>query len=301
MQRLGKCQVRTRAYWITLLLALSTTAVAAAPVEAASSPTLTLRRLIQTTPFVGAAWSMQDNEGSAYVPKNSALWMVDDEGQRIFVVNRKTGRLQRTIGNRALAAAHLFRGTTKAGASRTRDLESVAYDAARDRLYVFSGSDCRPSTANCTLPSRPAVFRFDRREGRLRLHSYQPLAKGSRPTAAAWNPSNGDLYVGDGPSIRSYFYKRNRYGETVTVSGLNSIFGMDFTRTSLVVAHDGALLSRVNLSTRSLAWTVDLSPFHVRDARAVEIVRGRLLVSDGADNRPRASRYRYAVFVFDAA
>jgi hypothetical protein len=36
---------------------------------------------------------------------------------------------------------------------------------------------------------------------------------------------------------------------------------------------------------------------HVLDARGVEVVAGRFLVSDGADDRAASNPYRYAVFV----
>jgi hypothetical protein len=85
------------------------------------------------------------------------------------------------------------------------------------------------------------------------------------------------------------------------VAGVEDIGGMDFAARgrALVVSHSRTLLSRVDWATRSLAggWTVDLAPLQVRDARGVEVVGDRLLVSDGADDRPASSPYRYAVFV----
>jgi len=277
------------------------------PTQAASAadpPTLTLRRLIQTTPFVGSSRSMQDNEGSAYVSADRQLWMVDDEGQRIFAVNARTGALKRTIGKRALESVRRFRGSARAGNARSRDLESVAYDAARDRLYVFSGSDCWPSTTNCRVASKPTAFRFDRRAGRLRLHSFQPLPPGGNSNAAAWNPANRRLYVGDSQSIRRYDYRRNRHGSPIQVAGVGGLLGMDFTGDggALLVTHGGTMLSRVDWRSKSLVggWTVDLAPLEVRDPRGVEVVGGRLLVSDGDDDRATSSPYRYAVFVLDA-
>jgi len=244
---------------------------------------------------------MRDNEGSAYVPADRALWMVDDEGQRVFVVNARTGALERTISRRALESVRRFRGGPTAGNARSRDFESVAYDAARDRLYVFSGSDCWPSSENCQVASRPTVFRFDRRAGRLRLHSYQPLPAGTNCNAAAWNPGNHRTYLGDSQRIRRYDYARNRLGPATQVAGVAGIGGMDFTSggDALVVSHGVTMLSRVDWTTRSLAggWTVDLAPLQVQDARGVEVVGDRILVSDGDDDRTASSPYRYAVFV----
>lgn len=270
-------------------------------VRVAEAPSFEVRRLISTTPFAGSRRSMQDSEGSAYVPKDRALWMVDDEGQRIFVVDVRTGKLKRTIGRQALESVRRFGGGRTAGNARSRDLESMSYDAARDRLYAFSGSDCWPSTENCQVASRPTAFRLDRRAGRLQLHSYQPLPAGTHANAAAWNPGNRRTYLGDSEGIRRYDYQRNRRGPVTRVDGIGDIGGMDFTAggRALVVSHSTTMLSRVDWATRSLAggWTVDLAPLHVLDARGVEVVGDRLLVSDGADDRQASSPYRYAVFV----
>lgn len=308
MTRSSITAARRRTARLVAMLVSAAVVVAAAPVQGLATtgpPTLTVRRLIQTTPFVDSSWSMQDSEGSAYVPRDRALWLVDDLGRRIFVVDPRTGVLKRTIGSRVLRSARRFGGVDRAGPARARDMEAVAYDAARDRLYVFSGDDCWPSARRCLRQGRPAVFRFDRRNGRLRLHSFQPLPARSDATAAAWNPADGWLYASGGRAIRPYSYKQNRYGDAIQVAGLRRVLGMDFTRSgsALMVTHSRDRLSRVDWASRSLAggWTVDLSPFRVRDARAVAVIGGRFFVSDGADGRPSSSRYRYSVFVLGVA
>jgi hypothetical protein len=283
-----------------------TAALTVAPGQAvtgtsASSTELSRLRIIRTTPFVGSTTSMRDNEGSAYVKLDHALWLVDDNARRINIINPSTGALKRTIGPRVLAEARRYRGTQKAGESRSRDMESVAYDTARDRLYVFAGNDCKPSRDNCQLRSRPTVFRFDRISGKLRLHSFQPLASGFDNTAAAWNPNDRRLYVGHRRNIRAYSYTANSHGTAIQVEGLREIYGMDFNArgTALFVAHEGTLLSRARWADKSLSWTQDLTSFGVRDARGVEQIGGRLFVSDGYDDRRLRSRLRYAVFVFE--
>lgn len=290
---------------VVVLLAAPALAPQAVAEHAAETPTLTTQRLIQTTPFAGSRWSMQDNEGSAYVPADRALWLADDEGQRLFAVNARTGELQRTIGRRALESVRRFHGSAKAGNARSRDLESAAYDAARDRLYVFSGSDCWPSTTNCQVASKATAFRLDRRAGRFRLHSFQPLPRGRNSNAAAWNPANRRIYVGDSSTIRRYNYRRNRYGSPIQVDGVSGLLGMDFTGDgrALMVSHGDTLLSRVDWASRSLVggWTVDLAPLQVRDPRGVEVIGSRLFVSDGDDDRAASSPYRYAVFVLAAS
>jgi hypothetical protein len=286
------------------LLAVPALGTAARATSAAAPPDLAVRRIIETTPFRGSSRSMHDNEGSSYVAREKALWLVDDEGQRIFVVDVRSGKLKRTIGPKALAAVRRFDGRARAGIERSRDLESVAYDAARDRLYVFSGNDCWPSSVNCQVAARPTAFRLDRRKGRLRLHSYQPLVSDRNNNAAAWNPRSRRTFVGNSEEIRRYNYVKNRFGPPIQIAGVTGLLGMDFTADgrALLVTHQDTALSHVDWTTRSLSggWTVDLAPLQVSDARGVAVISDRFFVSDGADDRARSSRYRYAVFVLGA-
>lgn len=262
----------------------------------AAGAALALQRTILTTPFAGSKVSMQDNEGSAWVPRDNSLWLADDNGRRLYEVNARTGRLKRTIGERALAATRRFGGGARAGTRRVRDIEGLAYDAARDRLYAFSGKCCESSV-------RPTVFRLTRQSGRLRLTSYQSLSRRSDNTAAAWDPRTERIYVGHGDTIRAYSYGNNSYGKRIRVPKLDDILGMDFTAdgSDLYVTRYGRRLSRVDWPGKELVpgWTFDLGPFRIRDARAVEMIRGRLLISDGYDDRPKAAPMRYAVFALD--
>jgi hypothetical protein len=82
----------------------------------------------------------------------------------------------------------------------------VAYDAANDVLFVFSGKCCMGTV-------RPTVFRLTRRRGVLQLASWQPLKRTSDFTAAGWNPADHRLYVGEGPDLRTYNYPRNELGQ----------------------------------------------------------------------------------------
>ncbi|MET0459946.1 MAG: hypothetical protein ABW195_11920, partial [Ilumatobacteraceae bacterium] len=43
-----------------------------------SQPRLTLNRLIRTSPFPSSATTVRDNEGSAFVPGDNALWLASD-------------------------------------------------------------------------------------------------------------------------------------------------------------------------------------------------------------------------------
>lgn len=257
-----------------------------------------LQRTIRTSPFAGTTVAMKDSEGSAFVARDNSLWLADDEGQRLYEVNARTGALKRTVTAKRLARVHRFRGSKTAGRARTRDLEGVAYDADSDRLYAFVGSDCMPSTTNCRWRSLPTAYRLTRKDGRLRPQSFQPLPARSQVAAAAWHPAGEGLYVGDAHTVRTYDFRSNTFGPAVEVPG-PEVQGMAFNRSgrALFVTHGDSRLSRVTWRTRSLSWTVDLAGLGVRDARGVAQVRRRLFVSDGYDHRAANSRLRCAVFV----
>jgi PKD repeat protein len=298
------CQPLRRLLTLGALLALvlaagagfASDALAALPVT--STPELSLDHLLVTTPFVGSAVSMKDDEGSAYVARDNSLWLVDDDGRMIYEVNPDTGALKRTITRSQLAATTIFSGTATAGTDRNRDLESLAYDRATDTLYAFSGS-C------CTSTVLPTVFRLTRRNGSLQLDSYQPLPTGSDFTAADWNPADHKLYVGISKTIRTYSYSTNAMGSTFQVSGLTGIQGFDFSAdgSDLFVARSPAQLSRVDWATKTLVpgWTFDLTKFGMLDARAAALINDRFYVSDGYDHRAAGDPKSHAVFVFDVS
>jgi hypothetical protein len=277
---------------VTALLAPSAPVRA---IPATSSPVLELAKVVRTSPFAGSHRSMLDNEGSGYVPRDRVLWIVDDDGKKLFAVDTRTGRLRRTLDHDDLAGVRKKGGRHHAGQNRVGDLEAVAYDRKKDQLFVFSGS----SSPN----AKPAVFRLDRKRGKLRLDSYQSLPAGSDFTAAAWNPADKELYVGLDRTIWSYRYKHNKVGSPVAVPDLTGVMGMTFTRdgAGLLVARYPATVSLIDWASRSIVpgWSFDLSPWGVLDARAVELVKGRLWVSDGYDLRAPGDPLDHALFVFD--
>jgi hypothetical protein len=281
-------------------VAILVTAVLApsAPVRAipaTSSPGLELAKVVRTSPFAGSHRSVLDNEGSAYVPRDRALWIVDDDGKKLLAVDTRSGHLRRSLDKHDLAGVREKGGRHRAGQNRVGDLEAVAYDRKQDQLFVFSGSS--------SLNAKPAAFRLERKRGKLRLDSYQSLPLGSDFTAAAWNPADKELYVGLNQMIWTYQYKSNKVGSPVTVPGLTGVMGMTFTRdgAGLLVARYPATVSLIDWASRSVVpgWSFDLSPWGVLDARAVELVKGRLWVSDGYDLRAPGDPLDHALFVFD--
>ena len=278
--------------WVVVLSALFTRSFSAAQT---SPPHLKLVGVIRTTPFVHTQISMRDGEGSAYVPRDHSLWLADDGTDAIFEVAPTTGRFKRVLEEEAFRSAHRFGGGPRAGPSRTDDFESMAYDEADDALYVFSGK-C------CTGTIRPTVFRLTRRHGVLQVDSWQPLGPTSDFTAAGWNSADRSLYVAAESDLRTYDYASNALGQPFQIADLSGIFGLSFSRDGsemhAVTHHE--MLHTVDWQSQTInpEWSFDLTPFGVRDSRAVERIGGRFFVLDGA-TRNGNDRLEYAVFKLD--
>ena len=278
------------------LIALSI-AASLLPARAAFAATLEFDRTIQTSPFVDTSVSMGDNEGSAFVPSDNSLWLADDNKKRVYEVDPATGTLKRTIARSVFNDAPRFGGGPAAGTDRTNDFESIAYDRANDLLYVFSGKCCTSSIL-------PTAFRLTRQSGQFQVESYQPLPTGADYTGAAWSPTDGKIYVGKGRDIRSFEYASGTASPSFRVRGVSGITGMDFSAdgADLFVTVNSEKLIRINWATKTVVsgWTFDLTPFGIRDSRAVAKIGNQFFVSDGYDSRPTGDPLRHAVFVLDA-
>ena len=264
--------------------------------QAAFGATLELDRMVQTSPFKGTSVSMGDNEGSAFVVSDNSLWLADDGKKKIYEVDAATGALKRTIARSVFNDAPRFGGGPAAGTERTNDFESMAYDLANDVLYVFSGKCCTSSIL-------PTAFRLTRQSGQFQVESYQPLPTGADYTGAAWNPTDGKIYVGKGRDIRSFDYASGTASASFRV-GVRGITGMDFASdgADLFVTLNSERLVRIDWSTRApvSGWMFDLTPFGIRDSRAVAKIGDRFFVSDGYDSRPKGDPLRHAVFILSA-
>ena len=258
-----------------------------------TSPQLSLDRLITTSPFSGSTTSVRDNEGSAYVPADDSLWIVDDNGDAAYEIDRTTGALKRTVAQTAFANAPQFGGGPAAGTARNEDLEALAYDATADMLYAFSGS----------TSATPTAYRLVRSSGALQVESWQPMA--SEHTAAGWRLADGLLYIGQSSSIQTYDYVTNALGSQFSITGLSNILGLDFDDGSgdLVAVNSSERLLRASMTTRAVlsGWTLDLTGFGVADSRGVEVIGEQVFVSDGLDTRAASDPMNHAVFVIDVS
>ena len=286
---------RCAASLLGVLVVLGTCASVATPAPAlptTTQPRLVLDHLIRTSPFVGSGVSIRDNEGSAYVAPDDALWIVDDNSNSAYEIDRATGALRRRIVESAFANAPRLGVGTSAGSGRDGDLESAAYDATADVLYMESGS----------TGGSPTMFRLRRDgSGQFQVESWQPLP--SEFTGAGWRLADGRLYLADNSTIRSYDYATNTLGSTFSISGLSKIYGLDFDDATgdLVAVNNSQHVVRASMSTHTIlsGWNLDLSGFGVRDSRGVEVIGNQLYVSDGLDTRSASDPMNHAVFVFD--
>ncbi len=277
------------------MAAILGTVIAPAPAPAlptTTTPELALNRLIRTSPFVGSSVRVRDNEGSAYVARDDSLWMVDDNSDAAYEINRSTGALKRVISQSTFAGAPRLGVGTTAGSSRTEDLEAVAYDANADVLYAFCGS----------TSATPTVFRLARdASGSLQVESWQPLA--SEHTGAGWRLADGQLYVANGATIQTLDYATGALGPGFSVPGLTHIFGIDFDDASgdLLAVNSSERLVRASMTTHTIlaGWSIDLTPFGIADSRAVEVIGEQLFISDGLDTRAANDPMNHAIFVFD--
>jgi PKD repeat protein len=281
----------------TTVLALATMTVGLATPSGAlittSQPTLTLNRLVRTSPFAGSSTSVRDNEDLAYVPSDDSMWMADDNGNAVYEFDRTTGVLQRTISQTTFSNAQKLGGSTLATKSRDEDIEAVAYDRNADILYVFSGS----------TSSTPTVYRFLRDSShRFQIDSWQPLP--SEWTGAGWRLADGKLYVADSKTIRTYDYTSNTFGPSFSVSGLSTIYDVAFDTVTgdMLAVSKANKLFRVDMATHAFTsgWAgIDLTRFGMKDTRGVEVVGDQVFVSDGYDFRSSSDPMNHAVFVFD--
>ena len=262
-------------------------------------PQLSLNHLIRTSPFHGSSTRVFDNEGSAYVAGDDALWMADDQADALFEVDRTTGALRRKIPQSAFINAPRFGGGDIAGQTRNDDLEALAYDANADVLYAFSGST-PVATAN------PTVYRLTRDGNeQFQVESWQAACRRSRP-GAGWRAADGLTYVANDSTIRTYDYATNTFGTPFSIPGLTKIFGIDFDDVTgdLLAVNNVERLYRASMTTRTLrpGWNgISLTGLGLLDTRAVEVIGEQVLVTDGADSsvRPAADPMSHAVFVID--
>ena len=240
---------------------------------------------------------MKDAEGSAYVPQDHSIWLADDNGRAIWEVDPSSGALKTMIGGSAFEATPKFGGGSVAGPNRDRDIESMAYDASTDTLYVFSGKCCDSSVL-------PTAFRLTRVSGHFQLDSYQPLPTGSDFTAAAWSPTDHKVYVGVRKELRTLRLRDQRRRVDLPRAEPHRDPRVWASRpTGRTSGSPGTTrwspVSTGASKTLVAGWTFTVTSFGLRDSRAVELINGQLYVLDGYDGRSKGDPLRHALYVFN--
>jgi DNA-binding beta-propeller fold protein YncE len=289
-----------RAVSVLAVVALAMSAVGIAPNASATlprSPVLALERTVSTRPFAGSNVSIDDSEGSAYVPRDRSLWLADDDGESIYEIDLWTGAFKRRIPTRPFARAQELGGGARAGASRVAEIQALAYDPMTDALYAYSGQCC------VSAPVISTAFRLTRKDGELKVDSYQSLPRGVQVEGAAWNPCDGRLYVGSHGRLWSHLYTTNRLEEQhFATDAIEHLYGLDFSDDGryLFVAQPYTRVTRVDWATKTVTpgWDLDFAGLGPEDIRAVEVVGERLWVSDGSDTRSPDDPFDHALLVF---
>ena len=261
---------------------------------------------ISSHPFPGGGGvNASDVEGIAYIPGDGALWVADDNRDRIYELDTD-GNYQRSILAGAFQTATAVGSGTPADASRTDDLESIVYDEANDVMYVTSGNCCG------VAPFNPTVFKLTRNgSGDFTPTSWQPLPEGQDATAAGWRPGTG-MYFGKGSKIKTYNFDTNTVGSDISLP-VSPIVGIHFdgantafvttatanTAAGRTTADSDSTIHRFDISgatwTENLAWKFSLKNTGMIDARDMTIIGDQFLVTDGYDYRTNGDHpiYRY--------
>jgi hypothetical protein len=282
---------------LTIVVAMTGALLPTAPAVAAN--VLQKERTIATTPFVNSDVQMKDGEGMAYVNPNDTLWLADDNGKKIYEMARASGVLLSSIPASVFAQARRFGRSELAGLQYTKDMEALAYDSLNDHLYLYSAACC---------PNPPAAFRLTRSTptSSFTVESFQPIPVAIDPTGGAFHPTEGVIYLATGKSdIARYDYETNTVGPAVPMEQRGGIiYGLGFTPdgTKLWVVTSKNEVYRLDWATKRVDtdYVFDLLALSdpIRDARAVELIDGKLYILDGDDNRSKGDPLRYAVSVF---
>ena len=176
-----------------------------------TQPQLTLNHFIRTSPFTGSSTEVRDNEGSAYVAGDDALWMADDNDDALFEVDRTTGALRRKVAQSAFI-----------NAPRSASAAPPASRAPRTSRRSPTTRTPMSSTPSRGARARPpTVFRLTRGRqrpvpGRVLASAavgVRPARGGARPTAS---PTSRN-----GSTIRTYDFATNTFGPSFSISGLS--------------------------------------------------------------------------------
>jgi hypothetical protein len=288
-----------------LLLFASTVGSSYASASAEPMPQALLRQVgrIFTNPTLDV-WGKsharpRDAEGLAYVPRDESIWLADDNRQRLYEFSSRCSTVKRAIEKEDLAKARkVGDDSVLAGERRAWDMEGLAYDAQNDALYVFAGKCCDGHRGV------PTVFKLTRSaSGRFEVGSFQPLDEPLNDFSGA-SAFGGEIWAALGSKIYRYDYSANQFSEPVDLTGkVATIYGMGFSSDGKDLWVTTAADRLVLIDWRSRApvpgFDFDTRGLGIKDARAVEVVEGKLYICDGSEKWDETSQNRYSIEIFE--
>jgi len=244
-------------------------------------PTLCLRGRSQTADAASLAWAAHDD----------LLWTADDNTNQVCGFDRRSGLCADPVTRDELLTAFPAAadcddgdGNPATSCSFVDELEVVAYDDVGGFIYVFNTVNDAGSTV---VVDRPAVFRL--RPGACRgcvsYDAWQELPEGYTYRGAV--AVEGRLYISSGPNLHRYDFDSNSVIEEPVLSLTGWIItGLSEWDGLLYVLLGSRTLITVDWDTGMMDGDYDLTPFGVRNASGVEIVRDSIYVLEGDPTNP---------------
>ncbi|NEW60424.1 hypothetical protein GSY74_03940, partial [Sulfurovum sp. bin170] len=216
----------------------------------------------------------RDGEALLYVSENNSLWMTDDDSHHIYEMDLTTKEIKSVFDDADLG------GFTNGDIQATCedqigacDIESSAYDAATDTLYIFTGDG--PGTA--------AVFKLTRENinDSFALSDYRKFDVGTEYSATQF--IEGDFVVSITDDLYIYNFETNQVDLSNKLLDIPSgrIVGLAYSEGILWVTTSDFELLKVDWQTKEILATYNMRDNGVYDPRGVEIINNELYILEG--------------------
>lgn len=234
----------------------------------------------------------QGDAGSlAWVHQDDVLWTTDDNRDQLIGIDRRTGDVVNILGREELLAGFPGAadcddgdGDPNTRCSYLRELESVAYDPGRRRLYLINTVN-DPSAP--VILDRPAVFRLTvgSCRGCLGFDAWKELPAG--PTYRGVVVVDGQILVSSGSRIYSYDFDANRVSdEPVVDPGIGTITALAFEDGTLYITNTVRRLVTWDWAQERAVGNYDLATLGITTAAGVESINDTLYVLEGEPKNP---------------
>jgi hypothetical protein len=227
-----------------------------------------------------ATSEQRDAESLAFVPEDDHFWLADDDLASLFSLERSSGAFVGSIPSTALLTALPEAGLCDDGdgnvstlCSYIDELESVAYDAPAQQLYVVN-------TVGEPRSDRPAIFRLHKEPCPpcFAFDAWRPLPEGRQYSASV--VVNGGLHLAIGRNLHAYDFIANRLAASPAYVAPHTIVGLGSEGGWLWVLTREALY-KVDWATRRVRATHDLTPYAITTPKGIEVVGDTIYLLDG--------------------